>query len=684
MRALRLLNTPPRLGGLFLAGLVLRFVLIGCLAPAPVREWFAPFLEAFCAHPSFDPWTTFLASGGAVNSFPYGIIMLLVLAPASTLAHAFGGPAAVGTGILVTILFVDIVSLVLLRKLLPNRSTLLLLFWWLSPIVLAACYWVGQLDAIPVCLLLGCFVLLKSKRYTESGIFFALALSAKLSMALAAPFLLLYFLRNARMRPYAKPFLLGLVPLALLTLGLPLFSTGYHAMTLGTSELTRLLDLRVPLGKVSLYLTPIIYILVAYAAWRVPFLSFDLLTAFTALAMFTVVLTTATPPGWQLWAWPFLLLHLIPARTTQRLLGCAFSVCVALSQIFFWPPPLFHWGAPFSGLPLPQGELYMLLLTVLFSMGAMLMAGVLRNGIRANEIYRFGQHPISIAIAGDSGVGKDTLAENLIGLFGPGDTTHISGDDYHLWDRNGAAWKMITHLNPRANDLKRLFADVNDVLDGKKVIRRQYRHCDGHFSAQFSEEPRHFFIVSGLHTLISDAACARFDLRIFLEMDEALRVYFKCRRDAGNRGQDMEKVKTSIAQRKPDGLRYITPQAQQADIIFVRTAVHSEDITLDNDKTPANLLEIRLRRSLYHEDLVRQLISLCGLRVDVTITDDMAEVVLRVDGEIVAEDMAFIASRALPELEEVLAVAPKWQNGIYGIMQLVCLYQLAQTLKVRR
>ena len=65
-----------------------------------------------------------------------------------------------------------------------------------------------------------------------------------------------------------------------------------------------------------------------------------------------------------------------------------------------------------------------------------------------------------IGISGDSGSGKDTLARGTGALFGCEQTTQLSGDDYHLAERHDPLWERMTHLDPAANDLARLAADV--------------------------------------------------------------------------------------------------------------------------------------------------------------------------------------------------------------------------------
>lgn len=672
---------------LFLLGLVIRLWPISFFLPAPQAEWFAPFMQNYWHFMPIDPWTSYIENTGGLRGFPYGIAMFVFLLPCTAIASLIGGCTieSVGIGIRLTLLLADLASLLILRHILPKRRTFLLVLWWLSPITLASCYWTGQLDIIPVCMLLISIFNLQQNKYRTSGVFFALAVSCKLSMALAAPFLLVYFMKP-RLRHYAQSFMQGCIPLLAVLLALPALSTGYIATTLGTPELARFFDLRLPLGESALYLTPIVLTILIYVAWRIPFLNFNLLTSFVALGMLCVVLSTSTPPGWQLWAWPFLIIHLSQASFQQKMLGLAFAALACLEQILFWPPPA-NATMLYAYLPLAHEQLYALIHSMHFCMGYILAAGILRNGIKRNDMYRFGTRPVSIAIAGDSGTGKDTLAINLRDLFPVQDTTHISGDNYHRWDRKGGAWKGITHLNPRANDLKQLFSDINTILSGKRIRRRHYQHDDGHFSEEFFEVPRHFFIASGLHILISDAACKGFDLHVFMEMDNALRTYFKCRRDINDRGYTKKQVEENLAKRKADSKQYIVPQRVRADIVFRYCAKHPEklDATIERGEViPPGYLEVYLRHSLYHETLVRELVGLYGLHVDMQFENDTDEVMLVIDGDIGAEDIALTVTRLVPELKDMLAVTPVWKNNIQGLMQLICLCHLAQNLKTYR
>ena len=71
---------------LFIFGLVLKIFLIIFSAPL-IHNLFIPFINNSILNFSFDPWSNFIAVGGDVNSFPYGLMMLLAYLPLSALGH---------------------------------------------------------------------------------------------------------------------------------------------------------------------------------------------------------------------------------------------------------------------------------------------------------------------------------------------------------------------------------------------------------------------------------------------------------------------------------------------------------------------------------------------------------------------------------------------------------------------
>jgi uridine kinase len=320
--------------------------------------------------------------------------------------------------------------------------------------------------------------------------------------------------------------------------------------------------------------------------------------------------------------------------------------------------------------------------TLLLATGLILVARMLREGIHANEYFRLSRKPFVLGIGGDSGVGKSTLANAITGLFGKHSVVQVSGDDYYLWDRHKPMWQVMTHLNPRANDLARFNHDVQALANGQTVLSRHYDHASGKMGKPQLLKSNDFIVVSGLHVFSLPLLRALCDLRVYLNMDEALRVHLKLHRDSGQRGHEREHVLATIARCEPDAIRYIRPQAAQADLVLSLQPIHPN--TLDKADAPLRLkLGVMARHGMYYDDLVRVLIGVCGLHVDITQESGDGSVELILDGDADSDDIALAARELLPQLSELLDIAPDWQGGMTGLMQLIVLSHVTQALRAR-
>lgn len=672
---------------LFLAGLAIKVMLAFVLNPAPQADWFIPFFENFWRDPGFAPWDYVLQSRAA---FPYGIVMFVLLLPLTyagfALQQVLSFPLT-GVGLALTLVLADTCLYLLLCNLLDGKRRQVLLAYWFSPISLAGLYWVGQLDVIPVSLLFAALLALRKRDNVLSGLLLAASCNAKLSMAAVLPFFFIY-LYTPRLRSSSKPFAYGLAAGFLALFVPPLFSEGYRLMVLGTPEAQRLFHLHIPMGDLSLFLTPIMYGFGLYFAWRVRRLTFDLFCTIIGLSFFLLVFSTPAPPGWYLWLVPFITIFQVNATIRRHwLLLFVFSSCVTLVQILFWPGP----SIPLLGVSLrtvfpemtqgmPAG-LHSVWISALFFLGMVVYISMLRENVYRNKAYITWRRPIGIAITGDSGTGKDRLARMLAGMFGKESIAHISGDDYHLWDRFGVMWRSFTHLHPGANNLRQFSADVMDMFNNKSIACREYNHATGRFNPPKVRHGNDIIIVSGLHALMNKALRDKFDIRVYLDMDEQLRCWFKCRRDCLERGHDVSNVMASIERRRDDGQRFIAPQCSFADIIFSLYSV--SPLHMDKFNIVPKQLGLRavLRGARFSDILVRQFIGVCGMRVDVRFTEDLDSITLVIEGELPPEDTAFLASHLFPQLMELLSLEPLWAGGMDGVMQLIILSYLADKME---
>ena len=443
---------------MFAIGLAIRLLLVALLAPHAMVDWYLPFLDTSLHTFSTDPWSDWLAQGGSLVAFPYGYAMWLIFLPLTTLAKLLG--LAQFTGYAATLLACDIALMWVLTKLLPERHRLLLATYWLSPIVILPTYALGLNDLIPVLLLSLSIYWIREHRFQLAGALCAAALSAKLSMVVALPLVMLYLYNNRPLRQHLMKFVAGAVCVGLL-LGLPLFfSQGASQMLLSNPEMQKIYWLSFDVGNGTfIYLVPLVYLLMLYYAWRVQRLNFDLFQSSTGLAFLLIVLMTPASPGWFIWPLPFLVLYQARSGRMAIMLTAALSALYVVNTLLHSVLNLRN-GSAFDLrhlLPLPEPlsvNATGLLLTAMVAVGLVLAMRIWRETIQRNDYFRLSRKPFAIGIAGDSGAGKDTYADAITGLFGSHSVVKLSGDDYHLWDRHKPMWQVMTHLNPMANDLE--------------------------------------------------------------------------------------------------------------------------------------------------------------------------------------------------------------------------------------
>lgn len=673
---------------MFITGLVVRLVLIVCMTPLAVTQWYAPFLDVSTSLLTLDPWSAWIAGGGAPVAFPYGYAMWVVFLPMTLVAKFIGLPLLYAHQL--TILVADFCLLLTLRRLLPDRNRLLLLAYWLSPIVILASYGLGLNDLIPALLLCLSIIFVRQTRLKLAGALLAAAISAKLSMIVALPFFAIYLFNNRALRKRLANFLSGF-GLSILLLGGPFFvSAAGIQMLLGNPEMGSIYQLAIGLaGNISIYVVPLIYLIMLYLAWRVRRLNFDLFQATTGMAFLLIVLMTPASPGWFVWCLPFLALYQAMSGRMSILLVSVFSAAYVLS-ILLVTPLQFTNGREFAlgvALHVP-GQLgshtASLLHTGMVAIGLVLAIRIWREAISRNDFFRLSRKPFVVGVAGDSGAGKDTFADAIAGLFGEHSVVKLSGDDYHLWDRQKPMWQVMTHLNPMANDLEGFCNDLVSLTDGKGVTSRHYDHQTGRMSKPFQIESNDFIITSGLHALYLPILRERYNLKIYLEIDEGLRRHFKLKRDVQQRGHTVERVLGSFEKREPDSERFIRPQSNHADLILSLQPIHSRMLEGLDDKHPLRLkLVVETKNGFNELSIRRVLVGVCGLHVDIEIGNDSADVKMTIEGEVSAADVAMAANILCPRVLEFLDISPKWQDGMLGLMQLITLSHISQALTKR-
>jgi uridine kinase len=182
----------------------------------------------------------------------------------------------------------------------------------------------------------------------------------------------------------------------------------------------------------------------------------------------------------------------------------------------------------------------------------------------------FKERAYLIAIAGGSGSGKTWLADRLDAKLGG--VARLSLDDFyrdqsHLSPERRA---LLNFDNPRMIEWTVLEKALDRFKAGRSVSVPRYdfaTHSRGRKSKLLA--PAKFLIVDGLWLLRRPGVRRRFDLRIFIECPDGLRLERRLARDIVERGRTEVSVREQFAATvQPMHEKFVSPQARWADVVL--------------------------------------------------------------------------------------------------------------------
>jgi uridine kinase len=174
----------------------------------------------------------------------------------------------------------------------------------------------------------------------------------------------------------------------------------------------------------------------------------------------------------------------------------------------------------------------------------------------------------TIAISGDSASGKSHLLKILSSIFPFDQRILLETDRYHKYDRYDSAWSTITHLHPHANNLEKMADDLYCLKLGDDVFTVDYDHTSGKFTEPTLINSKPFVLLCGLHTLYSNSLRSLSDLKIFMDVEDSLKKYWKVYRDIVERNHTLSKVLQTIEHRKMDYSSFVLPQKDYANLVI--------------------------------------------------------------------------------------------------------------------
>ena len=656
----------------FFIGLILKFFLIIYFEQSLIKDYYLPFLELSTNQISLDPWQTWLENDGSIAAFPYGYGMWIFFLPFIFLVKFLDLPMIIGYH--TAILSADILFLLVIKNLTRQNNNFILFIYWFSPIILTSVYLLGYNDIIPMLFILLAIKSLNVKNFFASGILCILSISIKISMVLVIPFFFIFILNNSVYKHKLHDFLKGIF-LGFIVLLLPfvIFSPSGISMIYKNPEVSNIYSLSLDFKEqAQIFIFPLAYFLVFYIVVQVNRINFILFMNIVGSTFLLITILTPSPPGWYVWTILSLVLYQsqsnndkfsIPLSIVFSMLFLVINLLKIEDQYFIYFNLLYSW-----------------LNTALITIGIIILMRIGKYSFYQNDFFKLSRKPFVLGISGDSGSGKDNLVSLIINLFGKNSVTSISGDDYHLWDRKKPMWKILTHLNPLANNLEQLTHDIINLINGKNIFKKKYDHETGRMSLPEKINSNDIILVSGLHALYLPILRKCYDLSIFIEMDEKMRKFLKVRRDSSKRGHSVSEVKVSLKRREKDSEIYIKPQAKKADLIISLHPVNSNF----NEKIDFSKLKYKLvitsRNWLSEVSLSKALIGLCGLNVEMKELNDSDQFTITIEGEPSEKDIELSAKLVCPKTIQFLDFKPKWEGGVQGLIQLITLVHIDQVL----
>ena len=180
--------------------------------------------------------------------------------------------------------------------------------------------------------------------------------------------------------------------------------------------------------------------------------------------------------------------------------------------------------------------------------------------------------PLVIGIAGGSGSGKTTVAQEILQRVGPDRIAFLQHDSYYK-DLSGLPPAQRVEVNfdhPNSLETELLIQHIASLRDGKAVEVPIYDFSThSRTSKTFTVQPRRVILVEGILIFTEAALRDMFDVKIFVDTDSDMRFIRRLERDIKERGRTTESViKQYQLTVRPMHMEFVEPSKRYADVII--------------------------------------------------------------------------------------------------------------------
>lgn len=182
------------------------------------------------------------------------------------------------------------------------------------------------------------------------------------------------------------------------------------------------------------------------------------------------------------------------------------------------------------------------------------------------------KHPVTIGVAGGTASGKSTVSANLLEQAGSHNIAYLSHDSYY----NHAAEIRKTQDgrpnfdHPNSLETSLLVEHIRALQQWQPVEEPIYDFTTHTRTDQTrTVTPQPIILVEGILIFVESSLRDLFDIRIFVDTPDDIRLIRRLQRDVAERGRTVESVIDQyLATVRPMHLKFVEPSKRHADVII--------------------------------------------------------------------------------------------------------------------
>jgi len=180
--------------------------------------------------------------------------------------------------------------------------------------------------------------------------------------------------------------------------------------------------------------------------------------------------------------------------------------------------------------------------------------------------------PVVIAVAGGTGSGKTTVANQILNRVGAQHIAYIPHDAYYrdLAHLPPTLRAQVNFDHPSSLETDLLVRHLKELRSGRAVEIPVYDFTShSRTDTVRLVEPAPIVLVEGILVLAEPELREQFDAKLYIDTDADVRFIRRLRRDLEERGRDVASVCDQyLATVRPMHLEFVEPSKRHADVII--------------------------------------------------------------------------------------------------------------------